>query len=48
MPIQNSGGRGAGPGYSEVGAGTEPGPVQPAFWTGSFLKTSFLDRQKFQ
>ena len=23
-------------------------PFQPVFWTGSFLKTSFLDRQKFR
>ena len=25
----------------------KPGPVLPVFWTGSFLKNSFLDRQIF-
>ena len=25
--------------------GTEPGPIQPVFWTNTFLKNSFLDMQ---
>ena len=29
-----------------AGPGTKPGPVLPVFWTGSFLKNTFLDRQK--
>ena len=33
--------------WAELDTGTSPGPVLPVFWTGSFLKTSCLDRQKF-
>ena len=31
---------------TQLNAGTWPGSTQPAFWTGSFLKNLFLDRQK--
>ena len=32
---------------SPATTGDELGPVQPVFWTGNFLKNSFLDKHKF-
>ena len=43
LPQQDAGTVSHGQKYSQ--SGTQPGPVLPVFWTGSFLKSSFLDGQ---